>query len=72
VVVRWYDQRSMLLADTTLRQRWEKVRGGYILLEELVVDGNAGLLEIPEALLPSEDEAEPEEPSAAEGATASL
>ena len=64
VTVRWYDYSTMLLAETTLRQKWQKVRGGYILTEEEVSDGNARLLEVPEALQadPVTDEAisEPE------------
>ncbi len=71
VVVRWYDQTSLLLADTTLRQRWEKVRGGYVLLEESVVGGHPGLLEIPEELVP-DDEAPGADESPIEGAQASL
>jgi hypothetical protein len=53
VVVRWYDQRTMILADSTLRQSWRKAHGGYVLLEEAVVSGDPALLEIPEELLPA-------------------
>jgi hypothetical protein len=57
VIVRWYDQSTMILADSTLRQSWKKVHGGYILLEEAVVAGHPGLLEIPPELLPDPDDA---------------
>ena len=56
VTVRWYDYASMVLAETTIRQKWQKVRGGFILTEEEVSEGNPLLLEIPEALqMESED-----------------
>jgi hypothetical protein len=75
VIVRWYDQRTMLLATSTLRQSWKKVRGGYILLEEAVVAGDTALLEIPPELLPETPEADaptPDAPAPAPEARASL
>lgn len=50
VTFRWYDMRTMLLAETTVRQRWRRTIHGYLLMEEGVSDGNPGLLEIPERL----------------------
>ena len=50
VTVRWYDQRTMLLSETTIRQRWERIQGTYVMADEEVTDGNPSLLEIPEAL----------------------
>ncbi len=70
VTVRWYDHATMLLAETTLRQRWQKVRGGYVLTEEEVADGNARLLEIPEALQIDASEEEETEEEEEEGAVA--
>ena len=39
VHIRWYDQRTMLLADTVVGQEWERVTGGYLLVAEQVRDG---------------------------------
>ena len=61
VMVRWYDQRTMLLTETTLRQKWRKVVGGYILINEEVATGNERLLAIPEELLDMEGSREAEE-----------
>ena len=55
VQIRWYDQRTMLIADTIVAQEWERVTGGYILVDEQVRDGNPTLLEIPENLRPGPD-----------------
>lgn len=60
VTVRWYDQRTMLLAETTLRQKWTKVVGGYVLINEEVASGNERLLAIPEELLDIEGSTEAE------------
>lgn len=67
VQIRWYDQRTMLIADTIVAQEWERVTGGYILVDEQVREGNATLLEIPASLLPGTDGADGE---AEEDATA--
>ncbi len=76
VAVRWYDTNGMILADTVLRQQWTKVRGGFMLVREEVMEGDARLIAIPEG---AEDEAAtetpaPEAPAAAsaEGEGASL
>ena len=71
VAVRWYDQRTMLLAETTLRQKWTKVTGGYVLINEEVASGNERLLAIPEELLDMEGSTEAEtEVEASTSATA--
>jgi hypothetical protein len=57
VAVRWYDTNGMILADTVLRQQWTKVRGGFLLVREEVVEGDPRLIAIPER---PEDEATPE------------
>lgn len=70
VAIRWYDHRTMLLAETTLRQKWSKVTGGYVLINEEVASGNERLLAIPEGLLDiegsteSETDSEPPAPAA--------
>ncbi len=48
VLYRWYDQRTMLLADTTVRQVWEKGVNEYTLVSEQIIAGDPSLLEIPE------------------------
>lgn len=65
VQIRWYDQRTMLIADTIVAQEWERVTGGYILVDEQVRDGNPTLLEIPENLRPSADPQDDTESDAA-------
>jgi hypothetical protein len=63
VTFRWYDMRTMLLAETTVKQEWRRTINGYWLISESVTDGNARLLEVPERLrdepeAPASDEAE--------------
>lgn len=55
VTFRWYRYSSMTLEETTIRQHWEKVPGGYLLTEEMVVEGEDALLEIPVALRDPEE-----------------
>lgn len=65
VTFRWYDMRTMLLAETTLKQEWRRTINGYWLVSEVVTDGSDRLLEIPERLRAAEEEAQAEaEPSA--------
>lgn len=61
VAVRWYDTNGMILADTVLRQQWTKVRGGFLLVREEVIEGDPRLIAIPET---PADEAEGEETAA--------
>jgi hypothetical protein len=56
VHISWYNQSTMMIADTIVAQEWERVTGGYILIDETVREGNETLLEIPEHLLSDEDE----------------
>lgn len=44
VAVRWYSTDTMTLAETTLRQKWQRAIGGYQLIEETVADGDPRLL----------------------------
>jgi hypothetical protein len=60
VAVRWYDQRTMLLSDTILRQTWQSQKQTYILMSESIESGHPGLLAMPE-IEPSD--AEPEDAS---------
>jgi hypothetical protein len=71
VHISWYDQSTMMIADTIVAQEWERVTGGYILVEETVREGNGTLLEIPPHLLPTEstDEAAPSDGEAATDAS---
>ena len=69
VQVRWYDYATMILHDTTLKQIWKRGVNGYFLVSEEVTDGNERLLEIPESMLPDEDE-EAEESDEEESADA--
>lgn len=61
VAVRWYDRRSMVLADTVLRQTWQKHKQSFILISEAVESGHPGLLAIPEVEAPSEHAPEPQD-----------
>jgi len=56
VTFRWYDMRTMLLAETTVKQEWRRTINGYWLISEAVTDGNSRLLEIPERLRAEEPE----------------
>ena len=51
VVVRWYEDGSMLLRETTLRQRWARLGPSrrYALVEETVLEGDARLFAEPTA-----------------------
>lgn len=57
VAVRWYGTNGMILADSVLRQQWTKVRGGFLLVREEVIEGDPRLIAIPEAAEPAEGEA---------------
>lgn len=67
VAIRWYDTNGMILADTVLRQQWTRVRGGFLLVREEVVEGDPRLLAMPER---PEGEAAPSEGEDAEAAPA--
>ena len=49
VAVRWYDQDTMVLANTVVRQTWKKHKQTFLLTNESVESGHPGLLVIPEA-----------------------
>lgn len=48
VEISWYDQRSMELRGTVLRQRWARTDGGFLLEAEAVLAGDGALLDLPE------------------------
>lgn len=68
VEIRWYDERTMIIADTIVAQDWERVPGGYLLIAETVREGDPELLEIPPELLAAQEEAEEAAREAAEAA----
>jgi hypothetical protein len=48
VAVRWYDQDTMVLASTVIRQTWQKHKQTFLLTGEAIESGHPGLLAIPE------------------------
>lgn len=48
VAVRWYDQSTMVLANTVIRQTWQKHKQTFLLTNESIESGHPGLLVIPE------------------------
>jgi hypothetical protein len=48
VAVRWYDQSTMVLADTVIRQTWQKHKQTFLLTDESIESGHPGLLVIPD------------------------
>ena len=60
VAVSWYDNATMIVRASVLRQHWVKIDGGYLLDGEEVVEGDETLLHRPEP-----------EPEADDGAVAS-
>lgn len=61
VAVRWYDQSTMVLANTVIRQTWQKHKQTFILTNESVESGHPGLLEIPEGPRQTQPQAKPDE-----------
>ena len=49
IAVRWYDQSTMVLSNTVIRQTWQKHKQTFLLTGESVESGHPGLLMIPEA-----------------------
>jgi hypothetical protein len=48
VAVRWYDESTMVLANTVIRQTWQKHKQTFLLTNESIESGHPGLLVIPE------------------------
>ena len=61
VAVRWYDQSTMVLANTVIRQTWQKHKQTFLLTNESVESGHPGLLVIPEGQRQTQPKTEPEE-----------
>lgn len=56
IKIRWYDQRTMLVAETTLEQKWKKVGRNFVLIGEEVRAGDPRLIQLPEGVtLDAED-----------------
>ena len=47
IAVRWYDESTMVLANTVIRQTWQKHKQTFLLTGESVESGHPGLLMIP-------------------------
>jgi hypothetical protein len=47
VAVRWYDQNTMVLASTVIRQTWQKHKQTFLLTGEAIESGHPGLLAVP-------------------------
>lgn len=52
IAIRWYSLATMTVHQAVIRQRWERLKGGYFLVEETVVDGDPDVLAPP----PSDDD----------------
>ncbi|MFW2386733.1 MAG: hypothetical protein ACN4G0_00230, partial [Polyangiales bacterium] len=61
VAVRWYDQGTMVLANTVIRQTWQKHKQTFLLTNESVESGHPGLLVIPEGQQQTQPSTAPEE-----------
>jgi hypothetical protein len=61
VAVRWYDESTMVLADTVIRQTWQKHKQTFVLTNESIESGHPGLLVIPEGQRQTQPAAEPEQ-----------
>jgi len=48
VAVRWYDENTIVLANTVIRQTWRKHKQTFLLTNESIESGHPGLLVIPE------------------------
>ena len=48
IAVRWYDESTMVLANTVIRQTWQKHKQTFLLTSESVESGHPGLLMIPD------------------------
>jgi hypothetical protein len=53
VAVRWYDENTMVLANTVIRQTWRKHKQTFLLTNESIESGHPGLLVIPEVEQPA-------------------
>lgn len=58
IKIRWYDQRTMLVAETTLEQKWKKVGRNFVLVSEEVRAGDPRLIQLPEGVTLDGDDGE--------------
>ncbi|MDH3728114.1 MAG: hypothetical protein OER77_11340, partial [Myxococcales bacterium] len=61
VAVRWYDHETMVIAQTVIRQSWQKHKQTFLLINESVESGHPGLLAIPGVQQPDEEPVEKQE-----------
>ncbi len=61
VAVRWYDETTMVLANTVIRQTWQKHKQTFLLTNESIESGHPGLLVIPEGAQQTQPKPETEE-----------
>ncbi|MDH3200354.1 MAG: hypothetical protein OEM15_05620 [Myxococcales bacterium] len=61
VAIRWYDHETMVIAQTIVRQAWQKHKQTFLLTNESVESGHPGLLAVPEVQQPAEGPVESEE-----------
>jgi len=54
VAVRWYDQETMVIAQTIIRQSWRKHKQTFLLTSESIESGHPDLLAIPQMQQPVE------------------
>ena len=54
VAIRWYDHETMIIAQTVIRQAWQKHKQTFLLTKESVESGHPGLLAIPGVQQPVE------------------
>ncbi|MGB5811966.1 MAG: hypothetical protein WBG86_15610 [Polyangiales bacterium] len=61
VAVRWYDQNTMVISQTVIRQSWQKHKQTFLLTSESVESGHPELLSIPQGQQPTESPERQEE-----------
>ncbi len=61
VAIRWYHHETMVIAQTIVRQAWQKHKQTFLLTNESVESGHPGLLAISEVQQPAEGPVENEE-----------
>ena len=66
IAVRWYDESTMVLANTVIRQTWQKHKQTFLLTSYSVESGHPGLLMIPEGQQTAQPAESPEAPQSFE------
>jgi hypothetical protein len=57
LAIRWYSQRTLTVHEAMLQQKWQRFKGGYLLVDEQVLQGDPRLLAPP----PPKDDGDGEE-----------